>query len=491
MSSPDDVDEGLGDWTEAHALDWGSLQGAYRDHVNPGFHKVLRALGHDRVRLSSASGMYYRDSEGRQILDFFGGFGSLNVGHNHPRLAEVRRVFDETEQVEIAHAFIPTHATLLAKNLASLLPGDLDVTHFCCSGSEAMEAAIKLAARHARNPAGRIVHANLSMHGKTHGAGSITGWPPYQAPFKKIPGCEAVPFGDAEAIAQLFDGHPRPGDPGAVIACVLEPVQSGAGVVLPPPGYLREVARLCRQNGALLILDEVQTGLGRTGAMFAFEHEGVVPDAIALSKSLGGGKVPIGALVARRPVFERAFGGADDSTLLANTFGGMGGSCAVANETLRIILEERLPQNAAAVGGHLLRSLEELARKHPRLVSEVRGRGLLIGIEFRDLLDVISNTPLLRKAHKLARGALVALVAGSLLVDHGILVAFTEFNRNVMRLEPPLIVSTQQADAFCRALDETLSRGIPGLLRDTLETRLDVRSGKTGRGRRSPRGVGQ
>jgi acetylornithine/succinyldiaminopimelate/putrescine aminotransferase len=458
---------GLLSWTEARSLPWREVERCYGRHLNPGMLTTLRRLGYHRKRLVSARGVYVEDSDGRRILDCWAGFGTLGLGHNHPRLTEVRRSFDDADLVEIAHAFIPVHATVLARNLAALLPGDLEVSYLCCTGSEAVEAALKLVQKyHPRR--GKIVYATGSMHGLTHGALSVTGYQPYRNPFKTLSGCVPVPYGDSRAMRDVLGAMGRD-----VMAVILEPIQCGAGVVIPPDGYLGDVAGMCRDTGALLVMDEVQTGLGRTGRMFAFEHEGIIPDVVLLSKSLGGGKAPVAACVSRGEVFERAYGDPRDSSLHTSTFSGMGGGCALATEVLGAIVEEGLVDNAARVGRHLLDGLGALARKHGALVTEVRGRGLLVGVELRDPTGLVPGELKRRLPgiHKLGEGALAALVAVSLLFEHDILVAFTEYRRNVLRLEPPLILTMEQADSVVAALDEVLSGGLTGLVAAAVRAR--------------------
>jgi acetylornithine/succinyldiaminopimelate/putrescine aminotransferase len=454
-------------WREAYDLPWEEIGAAFVAHLDPGLHRVLRRLGYDSVRVVEARGARYRTADGADILDFWGGFGTFNLGHNHPRLAAVRRELDEAARPELAHAFVSAQAAVYAKNLAAVLPDDLSVSYLCCTGSEAVEAALKLAQKAKKNPRGRILYADGAMHGKTHGALSVTGNERVRAPFRTLPGCVAFPYGDVYALERAL-GAGAPGAAGAPVAVIVEPVQSGAGVVVPPAGYLRRVRELCDRSGAVLIVDEVQTGFGRTGRLFAFQHDAIVPDVITLSKAMGGGKEPIAACVSRRSLQRRAYGSAADATLHNATFNGMASATAVATEVLHVLYDEGLIDNARRMGALLLRRLEALQEKHPDLLVDVRGKGLLVGVELRALAELLPIGPIgayLPKIRALGEGALAALVATRLLRRHGVLVAFTDFDRNVLRLEPPLSITEADVDRLVEGLSEALSLGVTGLVK--------------------------
>jgi len=461
-------------WSEAWSLSAKETHRAFDQHLNPGLFRVLERLGYASVQVVAARGFHYIDSAGSEILDFWGGFGTLNVGHNHPRLAAVRRAFDEAERPELVHAFVPAQAALLAKNLARVLPAELDVSYLCCTGSEAVEAALKLAQKLKQNPAGRLLFADGAMHGKTHGALSVTGNERVKQPFKSLPNCSSFRFGDPHALASALrrTGSGAGFEP---LAVIIEPIQSGAGVIVPPAGYLRRVRQLCDEHRALMIVDEVQTGFGRTGRLFGFEHDDIVPDVVVLSKAMGGGKVPIAAYVTRGELFRKAYGSTADATLHNATFNGMGSAAAVATEVLHIIYDEGLIENAARVGSYLRQRLEAVADKYPDLVADVRGRGLLLGIELRNLTELLPASALsasLPRLRALGDGPLAVLVAARMLLAHRVLVAFTDFDRNVLRLEPPLGVSEEHADLLVDALDQTLGLGVKKLVGHAISARL-------------------
>ena len=452
---------------DAAAMDPPTVAELFGRHVSPGQLRMMELLGTDRMLIDRAEGVHYVDHAGRRLLDFFGGFGALALGHNHPRLLSVRRRFAEEHRHEIGLAFPSQYATALARNLAVLAPGDLDMVLLCCTGSEAVEAALKLAER-AQGPRRRqVAYAENSFHGKTRGALSVTDSVLYRADFRLVAGDVRVPFGDAAALDEVLRRDRRIG------AVILETVQGGAGIVVPPHGYLRAVREICDAHGVLWIADEVQCGVGRTGRFFAFEHAGVVPDVVTLAKSLGGGKAAVGAMIARGSLYRKAYGSRDSAMIHGTaTFGGMGEACCTALETLTVLYDEGLIDNAARQGNYLLDRLRGLQRRHPGLIKEVRGAGLMVGVEFADVSALLPGG-LRRAVGRLddpLRGSICLLVGSLLLAEFGVLVAFTEYNRNVIRLEPPLVIGAEHIDQLVDGLDRLLARGVVRLVRDYLRT---------------------
>jgi acetylornithine/succinyldiaminopimelate/putrescine aminotransferase len=455
---------------EAKRLDVGRMTELFRAHLNPGQLHFMKLLGFHKVKVEQAEGMYYIDQNGRRILDFFGGFGSLAFGHNHPRILEARRRFQEERRHEIAIAFMSQYATALAHNLAQCSPGDLDMVFLGSTGSEAMEAAVKLAERAAGPKRARIVYAENSFHGKTKGVLSVTDGPLYRGEFRLLDNTVRVPFGDIAAVEAAFRADP------AIGAIVLETVQGGGGIIEAPAGFWRDLRTLCDRYGVLWVADEVQCGFGRTGRFYAFEHHDVVPDITALAKSLGGGKAAVGAMIARRDVYMRAYGTPKTAMIhAAATFGGMGEASVTAIEAINILYDEGLIENAATTGDYLLERLRAIADKYPRVIKEVRGRGLMVGLEFQDFSHTLPAMlrPVVGMLDDKLKGSLSGFVGALLLRDYDILVAFTEYNRNVIRLEPPLICGREHVDRFADALDDLLSRGIVTIVKDFVRSQMD------------------
>ncbi len=394
----------------------------FEQHINPGLAGLLRFTGLDRVE-SHAEGPYVWDTEGRRYLDFLGLYGTLNLGHRHPRVVEaVKRQLDRMPMSVRVLVSEPT--ARLAAKLAEITPEGLEMVFFGNSGAEAVEAAIKLARAYTGKPG--IITTDRGFHGKTMGALSLTPRPEYQDPARPLlPGVKVVPYGDLEALEAAIDGD--------TAAVIVEPIQGEGGIRVPPEGYLRGVREITRKKGVLMIADEVQTGLGRTGKLWGVEWEGVAPDLLTSAKALGGGVMPIGACVGRREVFE-VF--KKNPLYHSSTFGGNPLAAAAALAAIEVTLEEDLPARALALGERLMGGLKALQAEHPDLIEEVRGRGLMVGVEFRDA-DI---------------GALV--VAG--LAERGVLTAFGLNNPKVVRLEPPLIIGPEHVDQALEAFSESL-----------------------------------
>ena len=448
---------------QAKKLDAATVADLFTRHLNPGQLHFMKLLGFHKVIIDRAEGMHYIDRDGRKILDFFGGFGSLAPGHNHPRILAARKKFANERRHEIAMAFLSQYAAALAKNLAVVSPGDLDMVFLGSTGSEAMEAAIKVAEQAQGPKRSKIVYAENSFHGKTKGALSITDGPLYRSGFALLDNSVRVPFGDIEAVREAIESDPEIG------IVVMETIQGGGGIVEAPEGFWRALRALCDKHSVLWIADEVQCGLGRTGKFYAFEHEGVAPDVTALAKSLGGGKCAMGAMIAKRDVYMKAYG--QPKTALIHgpaTFGGIGEACCTAIEMLNILYDEGLIENAAKQGDYLIKRLNQLKRKYPNMIQDVRGRGLMVGLELCDFSRAMpfGVKQLVSVLDDKLKGSLSGFVGSLLLAEYDILVAFTEYNRNVIRLEPPLIVRKKDIDTFVDALDNLLSRGIVRIVRD-------------------------
>lgn len=368
------------------------------------------------------------------------------MGHNHPTVIEaVKKVM---EWPNLLQASLGTVVSALAHNLAQILPGGLSRSFFCNSGAEAVEGALKLA--RAASGKTKIVYCEGSFHGKTLGALSVTGRQKYQKPFLPLLGpCEMVPFGDLEALEQkIFKKD--------VAAFILEPIQGEGGVIVPPKGYLSGVRELCDKYDVLLIVDEIQTGFGRTGKMFACEHEGVIPDIICLAKSLGGGVIPIGAYSTKPEIWEKAYGGMERALLHTSTFGGNTWAAAAAIAAINVIVEQNLCEQARANGEYMLNRLKELQNRYS-VVKEVRGLGLMTGVEFKSqagLMDKLTGGMI----NKLSEEYFGALVAGELQNKYHVITAYTLNNPNVTRLEPPLVVTKEQIDQVVDALEEIFQR---------------------------------
>ncbi|MGI9950948.1 aspartate aminotransferase family protein [Moorellaceae bacterium AZ2] len=433
----------------------------YKRYINPGLAGLLSLLDFDK-QFVRAQGAYVWDRDGRRYLDFLGAYGALNLGHNPPEvLAALEKV---KERPNLLQASLNPLAAALAHNLAQITPGDLSRVFFCNSGTEAVEGALKLA----RAATGRvkIIYCENSFHGKTLGSLSVTGRQKYQKPFTPLlPGCEAVPFNDVAALERKLAK-------GDVAAFIVEPIQGEGGVIVPEDGYLAQARELCDRYGSLLIVDEIQTGFGRTGYLFACEHDGIVPDIMCLAKSLGGGVMPLGAYITRPDIWDRAYGGLEKYALHTSTFGGNTLAMAAGLATVQSIVNNDLAGQAREKGRLFLEGLCRLKERSP-LLKEVRGRGLLIGLEFNTPTGGLLDRLTLGKVNELSREYFGSLVAGQLMNKYQIITAYTLNNPNVIRLEPPLVVSREDIEKVLAALEEVLvQRGFLSVALDSTRTAL-------------------
>lgn len=385
----------------------------YQDYVNPTALNLLRLAGFDRVE-HSGSGAIISDIEGNDYIDCLGGYGVFSLGHANEEIVDA--VYAQLRQLPLSSkTFLNKPLADLAEQLALLTPGDLQYSFFCNSGAEAVEGALKFARMATGRPA--FISTHGSYHGKTLGALSASGRDKYKDPFRPLlETFHFVPFGDIAALEATIDD--------TIAAVILEPIQGENGIFVAPDGYIQAVRKLCDQHGALLILDEVQTGLGRTGRLFACEHSGVTPDILTLAKALGGGVMPIGAIVGTKAVWDKVF--TVNPYLHTSTFGGNQAACTAALKTLEIIQRDALVARAEVAGDRLMSGLTGVKADFPGILVDVRGRGLMIGVEFADA-DVGK------------------LVIGSL-VKGGVVAAYTLNNPEVMRFEPPLIITDEQID---------------------------------------------
>lgn len=418
----------------------------HRHFINPELVSLLGLLNFDKCFVR-AQGVSIWDRDHEEYLDFLGGYGALNLGHNHP---EIDAAVEEVKEFpNLLQASLNPLTGALARNLALFTPGDLQYSFFANSGTEAVEGALKLA--RAFTGRSKFISCEGSFHGKSFGALSVTGREKYRKPFAPLlPGVGFIPYGDAEALEKALCQSD-------VAAFIVEPIQGEGGIIVPPAGYLKSVRDICTRYNTLLIADEIQTGFGRTGKLFACEEDGIVPDILCLSKSFGGGVMSLAAYTTTEKIWKKAYGSVEKATLHTSTFGGNSRAVAAGIATLEILYRDDFSRQAAEKGEYLMKGLRRLQEKYPFL-KEVRGRGLMIGLEFAQPEKGLLNKLTGGTMEKLANEYLGAMVAGELLNKHRIITAYTLNNPNVIRLEPPLVVTHEQLDTLLAALDEICSR---------------------------------
>ena len=396
----------------------------YRKFVNPGIANILNFSGF-QVPEDRAEGCYIWDASGRKFLDCVGGYGAFSLGHRHPKVVEAVRTQLEKEALK-SHFFMSTELADACELLARVLPGEIEYSFICNSGTEAVEGALKCARIHTGRP--EFIGAVNGFHGKTFGSLSVSGREVYKQGFHPLlPETRHVPFGDADALAGAISDR--------TAAVILEVIQGEGGVILAPDDYFGRVRGICDANGSLLILDEVRTGFGRTGKMFASEHYAVQPDIVTMAKALGGGVMPVGAFSSNADVWHSMFG--KNPYLHSTTFGGNPLACAAVIAAIRTTIEEGLVERSRILGEKLLSGLKNVQKRYPWMIKEVRGKGLLAGIEFAE--DDIA--------------ALVITGCGR----GDLLAAYSLNNPKVVRVEPPLVIEESELDRAISIIDEAVA----------------------------------
>jgi ornithine--oxo-acid transaminase len=416
----------------------------HEKYLNAQLVRVLETIGFKRNYVR-AEGQYLYDDEGQRYLDLLSGFGVFAIGRNHPTVKRALTTVLEAELPNLVQMDVSLLSGLLAERLLARVPGAERVL-FCNSGTEAVEGAIKLARAATRRA--RLLYCEHAFHGLSMGALSLNGDDVFRDGFGPL-------LADATRIA--YDDLPaleaalRSGD---VAAFVVEPIQ-GKGVNIPASGYLKAAAGLCRRYGALLVLDEIQSGLGRTGSFLAADSAAVDPDLVLLAKALSGGFVPVGAVLGKSWVFDKTFSRMDRAVVHGSTFGKNNLAMAAGLATLSVLESEGLIQNAARRGASLIRRLQSLVPKY-ELLKEVRGRGLMIAVEFGPptSLGLRAAWALLEKANK---GLFCQMVTIPLLARHRILSQVAGHDLNVIKLLPPLCLSESDEHWIVEAFEDVIA----------------------------------
>ena len=376
-------------------------------------------------------GALFRDVLGREYIDCLGGFGMMDLGWCHPDV--VRAV-----KAQVGRSPMPSQELIdplrgvLAKLMAAITPGDLKYSWFAASGTEAIEASIKVSKLYTQKSA--FIVAVKAFHGKTMGSLSMIGKADYRQPVGMMYGGPVyhVPFGDAEAVERQLEICDSVGI--GVAGVLFEPIQGEAGAIVPPDDFWPRVREVTRHYRVLLIADEVQTGMGRTGKLWGVDHWDVVPDIIAAAKSLGGGVMPVSAVVTTEEIFQPMM--YPNPFMHTTTTGGGALACSAAIAAIRVTLRDRLWEQAAQKGEYLITKLEELARQYPQIYEKITGKGLLIGMHFKS--------------------PEIGYKVAAELFKRGVLVSGTLTNAKTVRIEPPLIISMEQLDQVLERLEDTL-----------------------------------
>src|ERR1700742_4641077 len=431
-------------------------------HLNEQLVRVLKTIGYD-VGFQKGQGQYLFDRDGARYLDLLSGFGVFAIGRNHPSLRAALKSVLDADLPNLVQLDVSTLAGVLAERLLKYVPY-LDKVLFANSGTETLEAAIKFA----RGATGRpgIVHCAHSFHGLTYGALSLTDDSNFRGGFQPLlPGCTTIPFNDLAALEQALSSR-------EVAAFIFEPIQ-GKGVNMPTDEFLPGAAALCKKYGTLMIADEIQTGMGRTGRFLAVEHWNVEPDMVLLSKALSGGHVPVGAVLTRKGIFDKIFNQMDRAVVHGSTFAKNDLAMAAGIATLEVLEAEKLIEAAAKRGAELRLALTRLVPGY-ELMKEVRGKGLMIGVEFGPpkSLRLKASWNVLETANK---GLFCQLITVPLFKDHKILTQVAGHGSHTIKLLPPLTITEEDCKWIEADFDTVIaaSHKVPGAIWSLGKTLVD------------------
>ncbi|MEP7227150.1 MAG: aminotransferase class III-fold pyridoxal phosphate-dependent enzyme [Gemmatimonadales bacterium] len=404
---------------------------SYEKYYNRGFigyRKSVTEAGQFAALEWSGQGSLLYDLLGREYIDCLGGFGIFSAGVNHPKI--VKAVTDQMQRMALnSQELLEPWRAALSRVLSEVTPGNLQNSFFINNGTDAIEGAIKLTRLYTKR--NTFISTIGGFHGKSMGSLSLMGKASFREPFQGgLQDVRFVPFGDANALEEEFRRGEAVGV--RVAGVVLEPIQGEAGGVVPPPDYFPRARELCTRYGALLIADEIQTGMGRTGKMWGVDHWNVAPDILCVGKSIGGGVMPLSAFISTAKIWEVMI---PNPIIHSTTFGGNPLACAAGLAAIQVTLEEDLPGQAAVKGEFLLRELGCLQQKYPQVLKEAHGKGLLIGMEF----------PVQEIGWQVASG----------LFKRGVLVAGTYSKAQVIRIEPALGIPVELLQEMLNRLEDT------------------------------------
>jgi putrescine aminotransferase len=404
---------------------------SYEKYYNRGFvgyRKSVTEAGQFAALEWSGQGSHLHDLLGREYIDCLGGYGIFSAGVNHPKI--VKAVTDQMQRMALnSQELLEPWRAALSRVLAEVTPGDLQNSFFINNGTDAIEGAIKLTRLYTKR--NTFISTIGGFHGKSMGSLSLMGKASFREPFQfGLQDVRFVPYGDADALAYEFQRCEAVGV--RIAGVVLEPVQGEAGGVVPSPDYFPRARELCTRYGALLIADEIQTGMGRTGKLWGVDHWNVVPDIMCVGKSIGGGVMPLSAFISTAAIWEVMI---PNPIIHSTTFGGNPLACAAGLAAIQVTLEEDLPGQAAQKGEFLLRELGCLQQKYPQVLRDAHGKGLLIGMEF----------PVQEIGWQVASG----------LFKRGVLVAGTYSKAQVIRIEPALGIPIELLQEMLDRLEDT------------------------------------
>jgi acetylornithine/succinyldiaminopimelate/putrescine aminotransferase len=417
----------------------------HKQYLNTSMARVQAIIGFDKLYIRG-EGAYLWDAEGNRYLDLLSGYSVFNLGRGHPMVKQVLQEVLALDRPNLVKMDCPLLAGLLAEELVKRMPPDLDAVFFANSGADAVDTALKFARAATKRP--RVLYLDHAFHGLTLSTLGLNGGSKFREGFEPLMvGFDAVAMNDLAALEKQL----RQGD---VAAFIVEPIQ-GKGVYIPAENYLPEAQRLCRKHGTLFICDEVQVGMGRTGRFLCGEHWDLEPDIVTLSKSLGGGYVPVSATITRRRIHDATFSRLERCQVHSTTFGQNELAMAAGLATLHVLDEERLVERAAKMGEKLLARLAAL-QERSEMIAEVRGKGLMIGIEFKPPRS-LGLRAAWTAAEMAQKGLFAQLVVMALMREHRLLTQVGGPDVNIIKLLPPLIIGDAEVEMIASAFEAVMA----------------------------------
>ena len=452
--------------SDAEEFDINEVHDLYKKYISKSQVELIGSFGFGNDLVEYAEGSYIYLKNGRKIVDFTGGIGVLGHGHNHPRIIEERKTFQDKKRMEVHKNFFSPYMAALSHNFAELMPGDLKYSFFPNSGSEAVEGAVKMAYKYHEGTRKSILVSDISFHGKLLGAASFTKSPELYFDFPQIQNVEEFEYNSIESIKNIIQDNSS-----KYFAVLVEPFSASSLLELSTE-FLIELRNLCKEYDIVLIYDEVYTGWGKTGSLMNFMrssekaegYKDIVPDILTSAKTLGGGKASISGYIASDKIFKKAYDNLKDATLHSTTYYGFGEETVTALEAINIVVEEDHPAIAKNFGKKINEKSKKLKEKYPNLISDIRGKGLLHGIVFNAELNVIKQAiKILPKSISSDKQFVEKLVTGSIISylydNFGLLTYYGSNQKIVFKIAPSTSISEDDIDYLFKSLEQTLELG--------------------------------
>ena len=464
---------------DAENLSVNEIWKLYRKYINNSQVDLISTFGFGKDTVKYAEGVYIYTNNNKKILDFTGGIGVLNIGHNHERIINARKEFANKKRMEVHKNYFSPYIAALGANIAKLLPEDLNISFFPNSGAEAVEGAIKLSHKYHKGEREIILHSNISFHGKTLGAGNLTG--SIETSYYKFPGflkTDKFIFNNIDSIKEKIRINKK-NNKSNIYAIIIETF-SASSLFSCSENFLQELRKICNEENIVLIYDEIYSGWFKTGRMFNFmNYKNVVPDVLLSAKSLGGGKSSISSYTCRDHIFKKAYDNLKDATLHSTTYNGFGEETITAIEAINIMIEENYQEKSETMGSYISLSLNKIKEKYPNLIDEVRGKGCLQGIVITSgIVESIFSSiqgliPISFLKDKMAlKKILVSSIIFHLYEKYNILTFYGSNKGIPLKVSPSLIINKKEIDYFISSLDETLKIGLTKLVLNFVKSKF-------------------